>query len=55
MDGLIVLGFFFICLILVLQTTTGGGSRKGRGGESDSSVGIDPHMPGTGVWKRHDD
>lgn len=55
MDGLIVLGFIVICFILVLQPKMGGGSQKGRRGESDSSVGIDPYMPGTSVWKRHDD
>lgn len=55
MDGLVVLGFIVVCVILVVQTKMGGGSRTGGHGESDSSVGIDPYMPGTGVWKRHDD
>lgn len=55
MDGLVALGFILVLVILVVQSWSGGGSRKGGGEEADSSVGIDPYMPGTGVWKRHDD
>jgi hypothetical protein len=55
MDGLVALGFIVVGVIVVAQAWMGGGHRKGGSGESDSSVGIDPYMPGTSVWKRHDD
>lgn len=55
MDGLVALGFILVGVILVAQSWSGAGSQKGRKTENDSSVGIDPYMPGTGVWKRHDD